>query len=528
MAGLLVYLAGDGRKDEHEEQHLVTGDEATVTYFGHGVLDRSTALAIAEELDQPRKAFGTEVTRLVTVQDPDGGEPIRARVPASVWHASLSLRAEEGQLSDEKWAAIADDFVDAMGFSETSGEAPCRWVAIRHGVSSNGNDHIHIAVSLVREDGTKASTHNDFRKAKNAARDLETRYGLQVLESRENGLGERGVKPGERARAERSGAVEVDSHRLERLVRGAAAASTTEADFLQRMSGQGVLIRPRFAAGRDDVVAGYSVALRPAKGDRPVWYGGGRLARDLTLPRLRDGWTDSLEAAAAAVEEWQSAFRNPWRYGSSQSGQQSKRPFATDRRELATEVAKLAQQLKAIPVDDRVAWSLAAREIAGVFAAWSTKLEPTPGKLAATARSLAKSAHLPAHEVKSPSFKLHSLSSVASLLALADPKMSQAAADAALIQQMGRAVVAILEAHRAAGEAQRAKQLADTMRTHVVALRDEIRAIQVAASDFHEAVAESLNRPVRSGNPIRRSWSDDEVARRARDRVDKSTRGYGL
>jgi hypothetical protein len=42
-----------------------------------------------------------------------------------------------------------------------TGKADCRWVAVRHGLSTNGNDHIHIAVSLVREDRTKASVHND-------------------------------------------------------------------------------------------------------------------------------------------------------------------------------------------------------------------------------------------------------------------------------------------------------------------------------------------------------------------------------
>lgn len=33
-----------------------------------------------------------------------------------VWHASLSLRAEEGIRTDQEWAAIAQDFVSAMGF----------------------------------------------------------------------------------------------------------------------------------------------------------------------------------------------------------------------------------------------------------------------------------------------------------------------------------------------------------------------------------------------------------------------------
>lgn len=41
-----------------------------------------------------------------------------------MWHCSLSLRAEEGDLSDERWAEIANDFMDEMGFTEASGKAP--------------------------------------------------------------------------------------------------------------------------------------------------------------------------------------------------------------------------------------------------------------------------------------------------------------------------------------------------------------------------------------------------------------------
>ena len=45
---------------------------------------------------------------------------------------SLSLAAEEGKLSDERWAQIATDFVTRMGFAESDGQAVCRWVAVRH------------------------------------------------------------------------------------------------------------------------------------------------------------------------------------------------------------------------------------------------------------------------------------------------------------------------------------------------------------------------------------------------------------
>ena len=77
----------------------------------------------------------------------------------------------------------------------------------------------------------------------------------------------------------------------------------------------GVLVWPGSAADRDDVVAGYSVALRPGNRDMTIiWHGGGRLARDLTLPRLGDGWPDTPQSAQAGVDEWRATWRNPMRY----------------------------------------------------------------------------------------------------------------------------------------------------------------------------------------------------------------------
>ena len=63
-----------------------------------------------------------------------------------------------------------------------------------------------------------------------------------------------------------------------------------------------------------DVVTGYSVALRPQPGVPIVWYGGGRLARDLTLTRLREGWPDNVTSAQHAVDEWRATWRNPMKY----------------------------------------------------------------------------------------------------------------------------------------------------------------------------------------------------------------------
>jgi hypothetical protein len=154
-------------------------------------------------------------------------------------------------------------------------------------------------------------TYNDFTRAQEVCRDLERDYGLEPLESRGLGIGERGVKPAECERAARSSAAEVDAHKLERSVRATATASVDEGEFVRRLRRGGLLIRPRYAAGRDDVVAGYSVAVRPPVGEKPIWYGGGRLARDLTLPRLREGWPDSPQMAQGAVDEWRVTAKNP-------------------------------------------------------------------------------------------------------------------------------------------------------------------------------------------------------------------------
>lgn len=317
MLGVMAYLAGPGREgnEVHTEPHLVAGDPAIMAWHDDVQLDHVTALQIGRDLDHPRKAFGTRITVPVKLND---GSPKRdehgkaLRKDAHVWHCSLSLPPSDGTLSDERWAAISEEFVARMGFADPdSGKPPCRWVALRHGQSREGNDHVHIVVGLVHEDGTAARTFNDYPRAQKIAGELERKYALHVIPSRERGDGVRGEKPAERARADRANggavAAETDKDRLERIVRGCAAAASDEAEFVRRVRAADVLIRPRYEAGGGDlVVVGYSAAHRPPKpglladGTReerkaPLWYGGGTLGRDLTLPRLRQGWPSTPE-----------------------------------------------------------------------------------------------------------------------------------------------------------------------------------------------------------------------------------------
>ncbi|WP_417221217.1 relaxase/mobilization nuclease domain-containing protein [Arthrobacter sp.] len=275
MQGLVSYLVSvDPAKTSnvHADPHLVAGSTAIMAWYDDGVLDQHDANEIAAFLDQPRKSLGVEVMR----RDPRKNAPKDSvgkpqLVKADVWHCSLSVSAGEREVTDQEWGDIANEFVDRMGFTEASGKAACRWAAVNHGTSKAGNQHIHIAVSLVREDGTKASVHMDQPRAQKICRELEKEHGLEELSSIHASRGYDRAEPQTAVRQER----EMHRTSLERKVRAASTAATTEAGFIREGRNAGLLMRPRYAKNTTDVVIGYSVAERPRKGERPIWFGGG-------------------------------------------------------------------------------------------------------------------------------------------------------------------------------------------------------------------------------------------------------------
>ena len=475
MKGLMEYLAGPGKANEHTSPHLVAGDGPVMAWNDDAVLDMAAARGIAAHLDLARRQMEVEVPR------------------GSVWHASLSVRADEGILDEAKWADIARDFVDGMGFSGSSGKAACRWVAVHHGQSKEGNDHIHIAVSLVREDGTKASVWNDFKNAQRIAGELEVKYGLEVLESRGAGRGERAVTPAEIAKTERTGAVEPERLTVARTVRGAAAASADEAEFVRRARREGLLVRPRYAAGRQDVVLGYSAALRPTAGQRPVWFGGGHLAKDLSLPRLRAEWPDTPQAASEAAAEWNAARR-------------AQRPAAPGReaREVdpalwaqhTEEVAALREALRTVPVEDTATWAKVAHDVSGAFAAWSLRVEPVPGPLAATAEALARSATVRAYAAR-PGRTLPSARGASLLVSSIAHGGVGTVAQTVLLRQLGKTAKAMHDACTALGQAQRAAQIATAARTHLATVNATLPSEPAAPQSVAPAEPQPIKTPVR-------------------------------
>lgn len=88
----------------------------------------------------------------------------------------------------------------------------------------------------------------------------------------------------------------------------ALAGAGSWEEFADRLSVDGVLVRPRYSTTNPGEVTGYAVALRPVGRDaadnrQPVWYGGGKLAPDLTFPRLRQRWTASTCVGVSGHDE---------------------------------------------------------------------------------------------------------------------------------------------------------------------------------------------------------------------------------
>jgi len=141
IPGLVLYLFGPGRSNKHRDQRMIAADDRL-------------EVADGTRLDQPhhqnrvrRLGRALDSHRVLAGVAPEGGW---------VWHCAISLHAGES-LTDEQWAAVAGAVAARLGFAGMNGRAPCRWIAVAHGPSAGGNQHIHLAVNLVREDGTLAA-----------------------------------------------------------------------------------------------------------------------------------------------------------------------------------------------------------------------------------------------------------------------------------------------------------------------------------------------------------------------------------
>ena len=268
---LLYYLFGPGRHEEHTDPHIVAG-------WRHPA-----------DLEPPLRPDGkrdfTKLTGLLLQPQAALGKRGYAR---PVWHCSMRAAHDDRMLSDDEWAAIAHEVMHRTGLSPCGQEDEAvRWVAVRH-----GEDHIHLVAMLARQDGGKPSVSWERYKVRAACIAAEQRYGLRYTAPADRTAARRPTRA-ENEKAARRNLDEAPRITLRRQVSTAAASASSEDEFFARLDQAGVLVRKRFSVNNPAQVTGYAVAFPgdTTQDGGPVWYGGGKLAPDLTWPKLRQRWT---------------------------------------------------------------------------------------------------------------------------------------------------------------------------------------------------------------------------------------------
>ncbi|MFI2712169.1 relaxase [Micromonospora sp. NPDC018662] len=274
VGGLLRYLWGPGKAEEHTNPHLVAA------WDGAGLLP---------DLEPKVAASGRRDLRALTALLV---QPVRAgyRPPNKfVWHASMRLAPEDRHrtITDSTWAGMAVQMLTEVGIATSATDPGLRWIAVRH-----ADDHVHIVATLVREDGRTNWMRNDYPRCVKATYNVAHRYDLHRRVAPSDRTAHRRPHPVEVSKASRNGRAQTPRDELRWRVPRAVAAADSEEEFFTRLREIGVLVRPRRSSTDPQRITGYAVALPGARtaGGQPVYFGGGRLAPDMTLPKLRLRW----------------------------------------------------------------------------------------------------------------------------------------------------------------------------------------------------------------------------------------------
>ena len=268
--GLVYYLYGPGRHEEHTDPHIVAG-------WRHPA-----------ELEPPLRADGTrDFRRLFGLLNQPQAALGKWGCRRPVWHTVMRAATRDKTLSDDEWAQIAGDVVNRTGLSRYGEEDEgVRWIAVRH-----GDDHIHIVGMLARQDGRRWRLDFEKRRVREACLAAEERYGLESTAPGDSTAARRPSRA-ETEKAARRALDEAPRVTLRRQVLTAAAGARSDTEFFARLEAAGVLVRQRFSARNPGQVTGYAVALPgdTGKDGGPVWFGGAKLAADLSWPKLRCRW----------------------------------------------------------------------------------------------------------------------------------------------------------------------------------------------------------------------------------------------
>lgn len=333
------YLFGKGRANEHIDPHLVASWNDFAPDPGRSPHrdPKEVEAQLAAQLDQPVKMLGDKAPKY------------------TVWHCPVRAAPEDPILADAQWADIARRIVAAAGIAPAGDEEACRWVAVRH-----ADDHIHIAATLVRQDGRRPKRDYDQRAVQREARQIEVDYGLRRLKPGDGTAAKRPTSK-EHFKAKRLGQDATSREVLRLRVRRAVAAAADEAEFFALLEATGVSVRLKRGPSGDALGCNFALLGDTNDKGEPVFYSGSTLAPDLSLPQIRRRLaTTSPEPAAVRPG-------NPWHQATNATERIPHHLTHGDKHAAQGQLIALGAALDLLPVTAPAALKAGLEQAAAVF-----------------------------------------------------------------------------------------------------------------------------------------------------------------
>jgi hypothetical protein len=138
--------------------------------YNQNKVDKGEAIVLDTNLSSESVIKQTKEFNIVRQQKPN--------LSKAVYHVSLNLPYEDAnKLSDEKFANLAIDYLEGMGFNEN------QYIVYKH--FDVEHSHIHIVANRVNFSGNVVSDSQDYKRSEALIRKLEQKYNLTELVRKE-------------------------------------------------------------------------------------------------------------------------------------------------------------------------------------------------------------------------------------------------------------------------------------------------------------------------------------------------------
>lgn len=230
-----------------------------VLKYNQNKVDKDEAIVLDTNLSSESVVKQTKEFNIVRQQKPN--------LSKAVYHVSLNLPYEDSnKLSDEKFANLARDYLEGMGFNEN------QYITYKH--FDQDHSHIHIVANRVNFLGNVVSDSHDYKRSETLIRKLEQKYNLTELVRKEES---NVLSKGEIEKCLRTGE-SPDRLVLQSIINELLKQHLTMHEFFEKLKGKKIEVKLNKSS--TGLVSGISFKYKE------VTYKGSKIHRNLSYNNL--------------------------------------------------------------------------------------------------------------------------------------------------------------------------------------------------------------------------------------------------